>query len=83
MAMKWLTAVFILLLLLLAAAPAAIDAATGWIAHRRASVQTIDYLSRDIDELSASRRLVPRRHSPGHGVKDKSLGDQGLDDTLP
>ena len=83
MSMKWLTAVFILLLLLLAAAPAVIDAATGWIAHRRASVQTIDYLSRDIDELSASRRLVPRRHSPGHGVKDKSLGDQGLDDTLP
>ncbi len=83
MAMKWLTAVFILLLLLLAAAPAVIDAATDWIVHRRASVQTIDYLSRDIDELSASRRLVPRRHSPGHGVKDKSLGDQGLDDTLP
>ena len=83
MSMKWLTAVFILLLLLLAAAPAVIDAATDWIVHRRASVQTIDYLSRDIDELSASRRLVPRRHSPGHGVKDKNLGDQGLDDTLP
>ena len=83
MSMKWLTAVFILLLLLLAAAPAAIDVATGWIAHRRASVQTIDYLSRDIDEMSASRRLVPRKHSPSHGVKNKSLDDQGLDDTLP
>ena len=83
MAMKWLTAVFILLLLLLAAAPAVIDAATDWIVHRRASVQTIDYLSRDIDELSASRRLVPRKHSPSHGVKNKRLDDQCLDDTLP
>ena len=60
-----------------------IDAATDWIVHRRASVQKIDYLSRDIDELSASRRLVPRKHSPSHGVKNKRLDDQGLDDTLP
>jgi len=79
--MKWLTAVFILLLLMLAAIPVAIDAANGWMARRHTSVQAIDYLSRDIDELSASRRRAPRKPDPVAG--DKSLDDQGVDDPLP
>jgi hypothetical protein len=81
--MKWLTAVFILLLLMLAAIPAAIDAASGWMARRHASVQTIDYLARDIDELSASRRRAPRKFSPDPAASDKNLDDQGVDDPLP
>jgi hypothetical protein len=79
--MKWLTAVFILLLLMLAAIPAAIDAANGWMARRHTSVQAIDYLARDIDDLSASRRRVPRKADPA--ASDKSPDDQGVDDPLP
>jgi len=79
--MKWLTAVFILLLLMLAAIPAAIDAANGWMARRHTSVQAIDYLARDIDELSASRRRAPRKADPA--ASDKNLDDQGVDDPLP
>jgi len=79
--MKWLTAVFILLLLTLASIPVAIDAASGWMAHRHPSVQAIDYLSRDIDELSASRRRAPRKPDPVAGHKTPE--DQGVDDPLP
>jgi hypothetical protein len=78
--MKWWTAVFILLLML-AAIPAAIDAASGWMARRHTSVQAIDYLARDIDELSASRRRAPRKRDPV--AADKNLDDQGVDDPLP
>jgi hypothetical protein len=81
--MKWLTAVFILLLLMLAAIPAAIDAANGWMARRHTSVQAIDYLARDIDDLSASRRRAPRKASPDPAASDKSLDDQGVDEPLP
>jgi hypothetical protein len=76
--MKWLTAVFILLLFMLAAIPAAIDAASGWLARRHTSVQAIDYLARDIDELSASRRRAPRKPDPAS--IEKNLNDQGVDD---
>jgi hypothetical protein len=79
--MKWLTAVFILLLLMLAAIPAGIDAANGWMARRHASVQAIDYLARDIDDLSASRRRAPRKADPA--PSDKNPDDQGVDDPLP
>jgi len=79
--MKWLTAVFILLLLMLAAIPAAIDAANGWMARRHTSVQAIDYLARDIDDLSASRRRTPRKADPA--ASDKNPDDQGVDDPLP
>jgi hypothetical protein len=76
--MKW---VFILLLLMLAAIPAAIDAANGWMARRHTSVQAIDYLARDIDDLSASRRRAPRKADPA--PSDKNPDDQGADDPLP
>ncbi len=81
--MKWLTAVFILLLLALAAVPAAFDAASRWISHRGASVQAIDYLSRDVNELSASRRRSPPQHSPRHGVTDQNSNAQSPDEPRP
>jgi hypothetical protein len=81
--MKWLTAVFILLLLALAAVPAAFDAASRWVSHRRASVQAIDYLSRDINELSASRRRSPPQRNPRHGVTDQSSNAQSRGEPMP
>jgi hypothetical protein len=59
--MRWLTAILALLLLGLAAFPA-VERAGAWLAHRSDSVQSIDYISRDIHELSASRRRAARRH---------------------
>jgi len=53
--MRWLTAIFVLLILALAALPTAIDAVGGWIDHRSASVESINYIARDVNELSASR----------------------------
>ncbi len=53
--MRWLTAVLALLLLALAAFPA-VQSAAAWRAHRPDSVQSINYLSREIHEFSASRR---------------------------
>jgi hypothetical protein len=76
--MKWLTALFIVLLLALAAIPAVIGVASGWIAHRSAGVESIDYLARDGHELSASRRRAPRKHTLGHGVSDKNLDEPRL-----
>jgi hypothetical protein len=60
--MKWLTAILALLLLGLAAFPA-IESASAWLAHRSDSVESINYISREIHELSASRRRAahPRR----------------------
>ena len=55
-AMKWLTAILVLLLFGLAAFPAAIDTVGAWVTHRSEHVQAIDYLPREIDEMSASRR---------------------------
>jgi hypothetical protein len=54
--MKWLTAIFVLLLLALGALPTAIDALGGWIEHRSGDVESIKYIARDINDLSASRR---------------------------
>jgi len=53
--MRWLTAILALLLLGLATFPA-IESASAWLARRSDSVESINYLSRDIHELSASRR---------------------------
>jgi hypothetical protein len=45
------------MLLVLAAFPAAVEAWHGWV--RPAHIQAIQYLPRDIDDLSASRRRSP------------------------
>ena len=60
MAMKWLIVAGVLTLLALAAFPAALDAWDSWVRH--ASIQSIHYVPRDINELSASRRRLP--HGP-------------------
>ena len=54
--MRWLTAIFVLLLLALGALPTAIDAVGGWIGHRSGDVESINYIARDVNDLSASRR---------------------------
>ena len=61
--MKWLTAILALLLLGLVAFPA-VESVGAWLAHRPESVQSINYLSREIHELSASRRRATHRHAP-------------------
>jgi hypothetical protein len=53
--MKWLTALLALLLLGLGALPA-VESASAWLAHRSDTVQSINYISREIHELSAARR---------------------------
>lgn len=58
---KWLMAAGAVMLLALAAFPVAVDAWNGWI--RPAHVQSIQYLPRDINDLSASRRRNHRRDS--------------------
>jgi hypothetical protein len=63
--MKWLTAVLVLLLLALAALPSAFETVGGWIAHRSAAVEPIDYIPGGIHELSASRRRSPPPPGPG------------------
>jgi len=57
--MRWLTAILALLLLGLVAFPA-VERVSGWLAPHD-SVQSINYLSREIHELSASRRAAHRR----------------------
>ena len=59
--MRWLTAILALLLLGLMAFPG-VGSVRGWFAHRPDSVQSINYLSREIHELSASRRRAAHRH---------------------
>ena len=49
--MRWLTAILALLLLGLGAFPA-IESASAWLAHRSDNVQSINYISREIHELS-------------------------------
>lgn len=53
--MRWLTAILALLLLGLGAFPA-IESVGAWLAHRSDNVESINYISRDIHELSAVRR---------------------------
>jgi hypothetical protein len=57
--MRWLTAILALLLLGLVAFPA-VERVSAWFAPHD-SVQSINYLSREIHELSASRRAAHRR----------------------
>jgi hypothetical protein len=60
--MRWLTAILALLLLGLVAFPA-VERVGAWLAPHD-SVQSINYLSREIHELSASRRAA-RHRAPG------------------
>ena len=59
--MRWLTAILALLLLGLATFPA-IESASAWLGRRPDGIEAINYLSRDIHELSASRRHANHRH---------------------
>lgn len=59
--MRWLTAILAVLLLGLVAFPA-IESAGAWLARRSDTVQSINYLSRDIHELSAARRRAAHHH---------------------
>ena len=61
--MKWLTAILALLVLGLVAFPA-VQSASAWLAHRSESVQSINYISREIHEWSASRRRAAHRREP-------------------
>jgi hypothetical protein len=58
--MKWLTAILALLLLGLVAFPAA-ESVSAWLERRSDNVQSINYISREIHELSAARRRGPHR----------------------
>ncbi len=58
--MRWLTAVLALLLLGLVAYPA-VERVGAWLVPRSDSVESINYLSREIHELSASRRATRHR----------------------
>ena len=60
--MRWLTAILALLLLGLAAFPATVETVSAWMTRRSDSVQSINYLSREIHELSASRRRATHRN---------------------
>ena len=62
--MRWLTAILALLLLGLVAFPA-VESAGAWLAHRSDSVESINYISREIHELSASRRRAAQRRELG------------------
>jgi hypothetical protein len=57
--MRWLTAVLALLLLGLGAFPA-VESVGAWLARRSDNVQSINYISREIHELSAARRRGAR-----------------------
>ena len=59
--MKWLTAILVVLLLGLAAFPATVGTVSAWIVHKSEHVQSIDYLPREINEMSASRRRPAHR----------------------
>src|SRR5262249_12177950 len=58
--MRWLTAILALLLLGLVAFPA-VESGGAWLAHRSDHVQSINYLPREIHELSASGRRATHR----------------------
>jgi hypothetical protein len=59
--MRWLTAILALLLLGLVALPTTVEAISALFAHRSDNTQSINYLSREIHELSASRRRATQR----------------------
>jgi hypothetical protein len=59
--MRWLAAILALLLLGLVALPAKVETISALFAHRSDNVQSINYLSREIHELSASRRRAAHR----------------------
>ncbi len=61
--MRWLTAILGLLLLALVTFPA-VESVGAWLARGSDTVQSINYLSRDIHELSASRRRAGHRREP-------------------
>jgi len=67
--MRWLTAILALLLLGLGAFPA-IESASAWLARRSDNVESINYISREIHELSAARRRGGHHreleHQPAH-----------------
>ena len=67
--MKWLTAILALLMLGLVAFPA-VQSASAWLAHRSESVQSINYISREIHEWSASRRRATHRREPDFSPTD-------------
>jgi hypothetical protein len=69
--MRWLTAILALLLLSLAALPATVETVSAWFSRRPESVQSINYLSREIHELSASRRRATHRHDLEPAPGDK------------
>jgi hypothetical protein len=58
--MRWLTALLALLLLGLVAFPT-VERVSAWLTPHADTVQSINYLSREIHELSASRRAAHRR----------------------
>jgi hypothetical protein len=67
--MKWLTAILALLVFGLVAFPA-VQGASAWLAHRSESVQSINYISREIHEWSASRRHATHRREPDASPAD-------------
>ena len=67
--MKWLTAILALLVLGLVAFPA-VQSASAWLAHRSESVQSINYISREIHEWSASRRRATYPRGPDDSPAD-------------
>ena len=61
--MKWLTAILALLVLGLVSFPA-VQSVSARLAHSSESVQSINYISREIHEWSASRRRATHRREP-------------------
>lgn len=61
--MRWLAAILALLLLGLVAFPM-VESLAVRLGHRSDTVQSINYLSREIHELSASRRRSTHRRDP-------------------
>jgi hypothetical protein len=59
--MRWLTALLALLLVALVALPTTVDALSAMFARPSGNVQSINYLSREIHEWSASRRRAVHR----------------------
>jgi len=62
--MKWLAAILALLLLGLAAIPTMVGSVSAWVTPRADSIQSINYLSRELHEFSAIRRQATHRHGP-------------------
>jgi len=67
--MKWLTAILALLLLGLVAFPA-VESVSAWLVRRTDNVESINYISREIHELSAARRRGTRHREPDNRPAD-------------